>query len=100
MGDTTNETNPTAEQLEARARWEPLLWQSSLTRTMFWYFFGYGFLVASVFAASMVYGRPIISPQDGFLRLTHLSHWSGVQGSMVFASIGMMSIYFLPLAYM
>ena len=75
------------------------LWQASKWRRVFWYAFGYFFLLCAVVFAAILYGRPV-AHTSGLLPWAHLSNWSAVQASLIVVSGVMMIVYFLPLAYL
>lgn len=75
------------------------LWQASKYRRVFWYCFGYLFLLGAVAFAALLYGRPVAHTR-GLLPWTHLQNWTAIQAGLIAVSGVMMIVYFLPLAYL
>jgi hypothetical protein len=75
------------------------LWQASKYRIVFWYAFGYFFLLLAVAFAALLYGRPL-AHTHGLLPWTHLREWTALQAGLIVVSTVMMTVYFLPLAYL
>lgn len=75
------------------------LWQASKWRKLFWYVFGYFFLLCAIVFAAILYGRPV-AHTHGLLPWARLQNWTAIQASLILVSGVMMIVYFLPLAYL
>lgn len=71
----------------------------STSRKMFWYAFAVLMTAAMMVFALALYGRPV-KHSKGLLPWAHLDHWTPLQASLVVITATMMTIYFLPLAYL
>jgi hypothetical protein len=89
---------PESTNIDGEVAHSPL-WQASKWRKVFWYAFGYFFLLCAVVFAAILYGRPV-AHTHGLLPWARLQNWTAIQATLILVSGVMMIVYFLPLAYL